>query len=364
MKKDGLFIAATGQNIGKTTICLGLVSGLLKRIRNISFIKPVGQEHVTFENVKVDKDVVLFKDHFQLEGNISSMSPVIFDKHFTRKYLDGQIPKDRLMSKILKSYELLQKNSDYIVVEGTGHVGVGSIAEVNNATVCKRLGLDCILIAEGGLGSSFDTLTLNKDLMEKHGVRIKGIILNKVLPEKKEMITSYMQKALARWNIPLVGVIPYNKLLSTPSMHDFAQLFQTSLLSGKNQTFAHFKKFILVACSDIRFDQLIGENQLIITPASREDIILTTLSHYWDQKIGGAPFKAGMILTGLIEPSKELIDQLKKTHIPVLYIPEASYTVMKKITRYIAKIQKEDTEKIEEAKNAIEKHIDFDKILN
>jgi phosphate acetyltransferase len=364
MEKAGLFIAATGQNIGKTTICLGLVSGLLKRIQNIGFIKPVGQEHVTFENVKVDKDVVLFKDHFDLKSDISCMSPVIFDKHFTRKFLDYQIPEATLLEKIKKSYGLLQEESDYVVVEGTGHVGVGSIANLNNAIVCKELGLDCVLIAEGGLGSSFDKLTLNKDLMEKHEIKIKGIILNKVLPEKKEMVTHYMEKALARWNIPLIGVVPYNKLLSTPSMHDFAQLFNTHLLSGKEQVFAHFKKFILVACSDIRFDQLIEEDQLIITPASREDIILTTLSHYWDQKVGNAPFKVGMILTGTVEPSKSITDQLKKAHIPALYIPEASYPVMKKITRHIAKIQKEDTEKIEEAKIAIEGHIDFEKILN
>lgn len=363
MDNNGLFIAATGQNIGKTTVCLGLISGLLKRIGKIGFIKPVGQEHVTFDNIRVDKDVVLFKDHFNLPANIESMSPVIFDRDFTRNYLDGKIPLDPLKEKINSSYNYLQENNDFVIVEGTGHVGVGSIADLNNAIVCKQLGLDAILIAEGGLGSSFDRLTLNKDQFEKYGVKVKGVILNKVVPEKIEMVESYMKKALLKWNIPLLGVIPYNRFLSTPSMRDFELLFDTKVFSGKEYLMEHFKKFILVACSDIRYEQLIQKEQLIITPASREDIILATLSHYWDQKIGNIPFKTGMILTGTVGPTLSIVEQLRKAHIPALYIPQASYKVMQKITKHIAKIQKEDTEKIEAAKKEVETHLNFEKIL-
>lgn len=363
MISNGLFIAATGQNIGKTTICLGLLSGLLKKIGKVGFIKPVGQEHVTFEDTRVDKDVVLFKDHFNLEADISSMSPVIFDREFTRNYLDEKISLSDLKNKIITSYNTLQQENDFIIVEGTGHVGVGSIAHLNNAMVCKELGLEAILIAEGGLGSSFDRLTLNKELFEKHGVKVRGVILNKVLEEKKQMVEHYMQKALARWDIPLLGIVPYNRLLSTPSMQDFELLFNTKVLSGEELILEHFKKFTLVACSDIRYEQLIEKEQLIITPASREDIILTTLSHYWDQKTGNIPFKTGMILTGTIAPSPSIIEQLKKAHIPALYVSEASYKVMQKINKHIAKIQKEDIEKIEAAKRQVEAHIDFEKIL-
>ncbi|MCB1110841.1 MAG: AAA family ATPase, partial [Chlamydiia bacterium] len=61
MSKKAFFIAATGQHVGKTTTCLGLVSGLMKKYKNVGFIKPIGQEHVEIETgVHVDKDVVLF----------------------------------------------------------------------------------------------------------------------------------------------------------------------------------------------------------------------------------------------------------------------------------------------------------------
>ena len=65
MTHKAFFVAATGQNVGKTTTCLGLVAGLQKRHRSVGFLKPVGQEHVEIETgAHVDKDVVLFKSYF------------------------------------------------------------------------------------------------------------------------------------------------------------------------------------------------------------------------------------------------------------------------------------------------------------
>jgi len=92
LSKKAFFVAATGQHVGKTTTCLGLVSGLLKKHKNVGFIKPIGQEHVEIETgVHVDKDVVLFKDHFNLKQAEAAMSPVLFPRGFTRDFLDGKV---------------------------------------------------------------------------------------------------------------------------------------------------------------------------------------------------------------------------------------------------------------------------------
>jgi hypothetical protein len=39
-------------------------------------MKPVGQKHLMVDGKKVDKDVVLFKNWFQLQAHASTMSPV------------------------------------------------------------------------------------------------------------------------------------------------------------------------------------------------------------------------------------------------------------------------------------------------
>ena len=43
----------------------------------------------------------------------------------------------------------------------TGHCGVGSVLGWNNARVAATLGVDVVLVANGGIGSTFDDLALN-----------------------------------------------------------------------------------------------------------------------------------------------------------------------------------------------------------
>ena len=47
---------------------------------------------------------------------------------------------------------------EFVVVEGTGHCGVGSVLGWNNARVAATLGVDVVLVANGGIGSTFDDL--------------------------------------------------------------------------------------------------------------------------------------------------------------------------------------------------------------
>ena len=54
-----IFIAATRQNTGKTTVSLGLIASLADRFKKIGFIKPVGQRYLIEEGYKVDEDSVL-----------------------------------------------------------------------------------------------------------------------------------------------------------------------------------------------------------------------------------------------------------------------------------------------------------------
>lgn len=136
-------------------------------------------------------------------------APVRLDSGFTRQFLDGEVTSADLMQRIQTSVRCLAEESEFILCEGTGHVGVGSICDLNNAQVAACLGMDVVLVALGGLGSSFDELAINKAMLDAHGVRLRGVILNQVLPSKRDMVMEYYAKALDRWSVPLLGCIPY-----------------------------------------------------------------------------------------------------------------------------------------------------------
>lgn len=366
MAKKAVFIAATGQHVGKTTVCLGLLAALKKRFCSVGFIKPVGQQHSKVEGgVNVDKDVYLFKHHYSLPGRWSDMSPVIIPSGMTRDYLDGKFCERDLLSKIQHSFQIISSENDFVVVEGTGHVGVGSIVNLNNASVASYLGLEIILIASGGLGSSYDELELNIAMCEKNNVKVKGVILNKVLEDKRQMVLEYFPKSLKRWQIPLIGAIPYSEFLSQPTVCDFANLFHTDLLSGKEHSYRHFCHIRLVAESLEVYENEMIANELVITPACREDIVVANINKHLEMaKLHTTDFSGGLILTGFYPPSEKLLQKIQQAKLPILYVPLCSYEVMKRINTFTSKIRKKDSLKIDKAVSLFEKHIDFDLLLS
>lgn len=362
IKKNAIFIAATGQNVGKTTICLGVIAALRRRFSTVGFIKPVGQHHLNIDNhTIVDKDAYLFKHHFQIDSEWKDMSPVIIPSGFTREYLDGKFTVEEMVNRIKMSYEKISKSHNYTVVEGTGHVGVGSIVDLCNARIAAELNLDMVIIASGGLGSAYDELSLSVAMCEKYGVKVRGVILNRVLENKKEMLLDYFPKSLKKWGIPLIGTIPYDSFLSKSSVKDFEILFEGSLISGNAYRNRHFESVRLVAGSLEEFQKEMVQSQLIITPASREDIILAILAKHKDvAQEDGSDYRGGIILTDKHPPSSKILNEIRLVNIPVLYTSLSSYDAMKKITSFIAKIRIEDVMKIDKAIHLVEKNINFD----
>lgn len=362
MTKSAIFIGATGQNVGKTTLCLGILAALRKRFDTVGFIKPMGQQHVKIDdNLIVDKDVVLFKNHFFLRDAWEDMSPVMVPAGFTRSYIEGKISEEAILQKIDSAYRKITQENSYTLVEGTGHIGVGSIVNMNNARVASQLGLDMIIIVSGGLGSAHDELALNIAMCQSYGVKVRGVILNRVLEDKREMILDYFPKTLKKWKIPLIGCVPFNSLLSNPSVKDFESLFHATLLSGEKHRYRHFQSTRLVACSYEAFIEEMAPNELIITPASRDDIIQATLNkHQETANADGSDYGGGMILTSRQPPGKQILDQIRKVDLPVLYAPLCSYDAMKMITTHKAKISSEDVLKVEKAISLVEQSLDLD----
>ena len=82
-----LFIAATQQNDGKTTISLGLFGALRRALGRIGFIKPVGQRFVEVEGHKIDEDTVLIDQTYGIYAPLEAISPIAVEPDFTRRFI-------------------------------------------------------------------------------------------------------------------------------------------------------------------------------------------------------------------------------------------------------------------------------------
>ena len=194
-----VFIAATRQNDGKTTTSLGLIAALQSKYPLIGYIKPVGQRFVEIEEQKIDEDTVLMDSVYRLNCPLVDMSPIAVEPDFTRKYLQSS-NNEALVKKIQKAFDRVAWEKQFVLCEGSGHAGVGSVFDLSNAQVAKILGAKVIIVTQGGIGKPIDEVSLNQALFEKEGVEIIGVILNKVMGEKvrADYITDFARRGLKR----------------------------------------------------------------------------------------------------------------------------------------------------------------------
>jgi len=169
------------------------------------------------------------------------MSPVIIPSGYTKRYVDGEITITSQVDDILAAMEHVTQRSSVVLCEGTGHCAVGSIVGINNAKIASLIGADMVLVANGGLGSAFDELELNRILCQHYNVRIAGVIINKVRPDKYEQTKHYMRKAMMQsWGVPLLGCVPDKSFLGFCALADMENLFKTKLLCGEEHRFRHY----------------------------------------------------------------------------------------------------------------------------
>src|SRR5687767_127988 len=212
-----VFIAATRMNDGKTTMSLGLLSAMQEVYSRIGYIKPVGQRFVEIEEQKIDEDTILMDRVYRLNCPLVDMSPIAVEPDFTRKYLQSS-NRDALVKKIETAFDRVAWEKDFVLCEGSGHAGVGSVFDLSNARVAKLLNAKVVIVTQGGIGKPIDEVALNQALFEKEGVEIIGVILNKVVQGKVDYVSDFARRGLKRKGLELLGVIPHRRLLSNPTV--------------------------------------------------------------------------------------------------------------------------------------------------
>ncbi len=356
-----IFISAIHQNAGKTTVALGLFKTFQERKIRTAFMKPVGQETVTFEEKSIDKDTYLIGEVYHCKKHIKDMSPITIGRGYTEKYI-LEPERQLLHDNIFKSFQTITRGKDAIIVEGTGHAAVGSVIDCSNADVAALLGSKAIIISGGGVGRAIDEIMLNKALFDSCKVPLLGVIINKVIPDKLEKIKMIVGKGLEAKGIRLLGVIPEMDLLSAPTVEQIRERLDLKVFSGEENLRTRVYDAIVAAMEPYNMIGHLRDGALVITSGDRVDNMLVAVSSYLLQQ-GRAVKVAGLVLTGGLTPDHKIAGLLKDSHIPVLYSNQDTYTIAAAIENMTPKIQKTDRDKIQEARRLVKKYVDVDLIL-
>lgn len=357
-----IFVAATEQNDGKTTTCLGLFAALSKRLGRIGYIKPVGQRFVTIDGMNIDEDTVLIEQTYKVRTPLEAMSPIAVEPDFTRKYIE-EAHHEQLVKRIRHSFDRAAWEKDFVIIEGSGHAGVGSVFDLSNASVARILGSKAILVTKGGIGRPVDEIALNKALFSQEGVEVIGAIVNKVLPSKFDLVREFAGRGLERLGVELLGCIPEDPILAKPNLGQICKTIRGKFLHGGERSRRQVKKVVIGAMSTARVTDFFSPGTLIISPGDREDILLAALTSVEQGAQDGAHRLAGLVLSGNVMPDAPLLELLKNSHLPVISSPLDSYDVASSIHSMTIKTLPGDSEKIDKIQEMIERGVKIDRLL-
>lgn len=176
----GIFITATGTDVGKTYVSALLLKYLLKSGLNAGYYKPVLSGAIQNNGKIIPGDC-----EFVLKFSGLNLPPQDYVSYIYKEplspHLAAQIENNPVeLSKIVSDFSNIKKQFDYIIVEGAG--GIVCPFRLDNQKimlpdVIKALGLDIIIVASAALGTINSTF-LTVEYAKNCGINVRGIVLN------------------------------------------------------------------------------------------------------------------------------------------------------------------------------------------
>jgi dethiobiotin synthetase len=376
-----IYITGFRQHAGKTVTSLGIISRLRKLIdpSRIGYIKPVGHELVTMpDGTLVDKDANILRKFSGIPDlDPRAVSPVKLGSGFTQEYLrsdDHRRETRKLQDDILSCLESLS-NKEVIIAEGTGHPGVGGIVGLSNADVANLMNASVIFLSGGGLGKALDMLEVDLSYFLFKKSRVRGIIFNKVIPDKiksmEDLVTEdLLNSKYGAFGGPLriLGFLPEIDDLGKPSMRAIAEKYRGAEPLEKTDSPAWE-----IPCGQTRIismdahafkieDYLRAGDVVILAASSRRRARMIIEAYVRAEKriaIGGLVLTCGK--TDVVDAGvrKEILE----AGLPTVLVKDDTASAEQKILDIFenTKLQVYDTGKIAEIEELFERHFSLEK---
>jgi BioD-like phosphotransacetylase family protein len=297
---------------------------------------------------------------FGLQDPLDDMSPVTLPRHFTTDYIAGRV-SDNLPGQISRAFARIASDKDVVVIEGTGHAGVGAVVGVSNARVAAMLDAPVIIVSEGGIGRPIDEIVLNCALFSAAGARVIGAVVNKVDTKAHAELPDILRRGLAQHDVELLGCIPYSELLANPSLELVVTHLDGELLTGEAAPGQTIGWVAIGAMHAIHAVELLRDRTLVITPGDREDLLRMAVEV--NRISAPTPRVIGVVLTGGFRPSEPVLHELRQAGIFSYLVGTDTYRTAQAVEQILVKTHPTDVEKISTIIELVDGALDVDSIL-
>ena len=344
----------------------------------IAYLKPVGQELATLpDGSRIDKDAPLMKEFAGLPDlDLKFVSPVRLGTGFTQEYLDSKDHRrgtHDLQDEIIRCLDSLSRK-DVIIAEGTGHPGVGGIVGLSNADVANLIGANVVFLSGGGIGKALDMLEVDLSYFLYKKCRVRGILFNKVIPDKMSSMAHYITEDLLNDKfgafggpLRILGFLPEIGDLGRPSMRTILERYDRSEPlwppEGSSWQFPCNQTRIISADADsLKIDQYLKPRDVVILAASSRRRSRKVIEFHMRDR-GQNPL-GGLVLTcGRTDNLDAAVrNEIVAARLPAILVKDDTAIAEQRILEIYenTKLQTYDSSKVAEIEEMFEQHFKTD----
>ena len=353
-----VYIASVEGFTGKSTIALGVLEQLSRRVERVGVFRPI---------VRADVDQHGGRDYVLDLLTAHEAVRLTYDECTGVTYDDVHEDPAAALDRIVERYHEVAEKCDAVVVVGSDFTDVGTPTEFSyNARIAANLGAPVLLVLNGAGRSAEQLHTVTEiavnELHAHHGT-LFAIIANRVDAAEVAQDIAALDIGLGADDVPAFA-IPEEPLLSAPSVRSLMDAVGGDLLSGDEAMLSREATGLVIAAMTMPnvLDRLF-EGAVVITPGDRPEVVLGVLMAHTSPTF---PQVAGIVLNGglaLPPQVSRLIDGLGVT-MPIVGTDLGTHTTSTALTAVRGRLTKDSPRKVATALALFDRYVDGERLLD
>jgi phosphate acetyltransferase len=351
---DSLYIANLEKDCGKLVVTLGVMDLLSRRIGRIGFFRPIipgdGRE---------DNDIALISQRYNIPLRFTEMAGV---SHELARALIADGEERLLFQEIVRKYGEVRKKCDFLLCEGPNIVSMSQAFDYDiSIRIARELGIPTLHVVNGNkrsIAEIQENIRMAEKLYEQYQCPLLAVFVNRIEPELLEKAEAEI-RGNQNGKPYHLEFLPEMPGFSMPTMEEIIEALGARHFSGPKTGLQRDVHSIKVAAmSPANYIDFLEENDLVVTPGDRPDIIFATLGAMASRNY---PTPAGLLLSGNMTPSPSMVRLLEGIDglaLPIYLMEGDTLTAATRAAAVKGVLRPGNEQKIARALGVFENHVD------
>ncbi len=348
MSTRSIYVSAQEGETGKSTVALGLLDLLTRRVQRVGVFRPVARS-----TDQRDYVLELLLGHDGVDLSYEECVGVTYD--------DVHADPEAALATIVSRYHAMAHSCDAVVIVGSDYTDVAGATELSfNARVAANLGSPVLLVVSGNSRSAGEVRhAVDVALAELHAHHAQtiGVIANRCTTTPLGDVRRALEGPVPAW------ALPEEPFLVAPTVGALMEAVDGRLAMGDPELLSREALEVLIGAMSVEhLLPRLSDGAVVITPGDRSDVLLGLVMAH---AAPGSPSLAGIVLNGGFYPPPavaRLVEGLGQ-RLPVIRTNLGTFRSASAAASTRGRLAADSQRKVDTALALFEKHVDGEALL-